>query len=110
MEHLRRILHAAECQFSRSIFQYGHGGGICAITGGTFYNPPINQFPASYVGKYFFADFCGDWIRLLDPSNNTASDFATDLAAPVDLQVGADGSLYYLIRGNGGQVWKVSAT
>jgi glucose/arabinose dehydrogenase len=92
------------------LFQYGRGGGICAITGGTFYNPPVSQFPASYVGKYFFSDFCGNWIRLFDPSNSTATDFATDLAAPVDLQVGADGSLYYLIRGNGGQVWKVSAT
>ena len=95
------------------LFEYGHGSSGttgCAIVGGTFYNPAINQFPASYVGKYFFSDLCSGWIRLMDPSNNTASDFATDLSTPVDLKVGPEGSLYYLIQGNGGQVWKISAT
>jgi glucose/arabinose dehydrogenase len=95
------------------LFQYGHGGDVnttgCAIVGGAFYNPPVNQFPASYLGKYFFADLCSGWIRIMDPSNNTASAFATGLSTPVDLQVGPDGSLYYLTRGNGGQVWKISA-
>ncbi|MEY2490212.1 MAG: hypothetical protein QOC70_2154 [Verrucomicrobiota bacterium] len=45
----------------------------------------------------------------MNPSTNTASAFATGLTTPVDLQIGPDGSLYYLIRGNGGQVWKISA-
>ena len=96
------------------LFQYGHGADVntmgCAIVGGAFYNPPVNQFPASYLGKYFFADLCSGWIRVMDPSNNTASAFATGLSTPVDLQGGPDGSLYYLARGNGGQVWKISAT
>jgi glucose/arabinose dehydrogenase len=98
--------------FRDPLFQYEQGGdpGGCAIIGGAFYNPPVNQFPSGYVGKYFFGDLCGGYIRLMDPSNNTASAFATGLATPVDLQVGPEGSLYYLIRGNGGQVWKVSAT
>ena len=98
--------------FRDPLFQYGHGtSGTtgCAIVGGAFYNPPINQFPASYAGKYFFADLCSGWIRLMDPSNNTASAFATGLSTPVDLKVGPDGSLYYLIQGGGGQVWKISA-
>ena len=95
------------------LFQYGHGSSGttgCALVGGAFYNPPVNQFPPSYVGKYFFSDLCSGWIRLMDPSNNTASDFATGLSTPVDLKVGPDGSLYYLIQGNGGQVWKISTT
>jgi glucose/arabinose dehydrogenase len=95
------------------LFEYGHGSSGttgCAIVGGAFYNPPLNQFPASYAGKYFFTDLCSGWIRLMDPSNNTASPFATGLSSPVDLKVGPDGSLYYLIQGNGGQVWKISAT
>jgi len=98
--------------FRDPLFQYDQGGvpGGCAIIGGAFYNPPVNQFPSDYVGKYFFGDLCGGYIRLVDPSNNTASDFATGLATPVDLQVGPEGSLYYLIRGNSGQVWRVSAT
>lgn len=99
--------------FRDPLFQYGHGTGSttgCAIVGGAFYNPPVNQFPASYLGKYFFADLCSGWIRVMDPSNNTASGFATGLSTPVDLQVGPDGALYYLIRGNGGQVWRIVAT
>ena len=99
--------------FRDPLFQYGHGTGNttgCAIVGGAFYNPPVNQFPASYLGKYFFADLCSGWIRVMDPANNTASLFATGLSTPVDLQVGPDGALYYLMRGNGGQVWRVTAT
>jgi len=75
--------------------------GGCAITGGAFYNPASARFPAAYVGKYFFADFCGGWIRTLDPATRAVAGFATGIANPVDLQVGADGALYYLARGNG---------
>jgi glucose/arabinose dehydrogenase len=85
--------------FRNPIFTYGHGTSPttgCAITGGAFYNPAVAQFPASYTGKYFFADFCSGWIRLLDPSSNTATDFASGIANPVDLLVAPDGSLYYL--------------
>lgn len=95
------------------LFEYGHGGGStegCAIVGGAFYNPPLNQFPAFYGGKYFFGDLCSGWIRLFDPANGSASDFATNISTLVDLKVGPDGSLYYLAQGNGGQVWKVSST
>lgn len=98
--------------FRDPLFQYGHGTGAttgCAIVGAAFYNPPVNQFPASYIGKYFFADLCSGWIRLFDPSTRTASAFATGVSSPVDLQVGPDGCLYYLAQGNGGQVFRVSA-
>ena len=77
------------------LFEYGHGSSGttgCAIVGGAFYNPAINQFPASYVGKYFFGDLCSGWIRLFDPSNGTASDFATDISTLVDLKVGPEGA------------------
>ena len=99
--------------FRDPLFQYDHiigPTGGCAIVGGAFYNPPITQFPASYVGKYFFGDLCSGWIRVMDPSNNTASDFASGTSTPVDVQIGPEGSLYYLIRGGTGQVWRVSAT
>lgn len=99
--------------FRNPLFQYGHGTGSttgCAIVGGAFYNPPVNQFPASYIGKYFFGDLCSGWIRVFDPAAGTASGFATGISTPVDLQVGPDGCLYYLAQGNGGQVFRVSAT
>jgi glucose/arabinose dehydrogenase len=74
----------------------------CAITGGTFYNPPTANFPAAYVGKYFFSDYCGEWIRSIDPTNAASiTNFATGLGtfgSVVDLDVAADGSLYYLAR------------
>ncbi len=88
--------------FRGPLFAYQHGSTSttgCAITGGTFYNPATNQFPNSYVGKYFFADLCTGWIRVMDPSNNTAADFASGISNPVDLKVGSDGSLYYLSIG-----------
>ena len=102
----------ANANFRDPLFQYGHGNGPtvgCAIVGAAFYNPPVNQFPASYIGKYFFADLCSGWIRLFDPATNTASGFASGVSTPVDLQVGPDGCLYYLAQGNGGQVFRVSA-
>src|SRR5438045_6418032 len=62
--------------FRDPLFQYSHGGNACAIVGGAFYNPPVVQFPTSYIGMYFYADLCAGWIRLFDPAHNTAGDFA----------------------------------
>jgi uncharacterized protein (TIGR03437 family) len=84
------------------LFSYGHGSGPttgCAIAGGAFYNPTTIQFPATFVGKYFFADLCSGWIRLMNPANNTVEGFATGISQPVDLKVSSDGSLYYIARG-----------
>jgi glucose/arabinose dehydrogenase len=91
------------------LYYYGHGSGSflgCAITGGTFYNPATSQFPASYVGDYFFADLCGGWINRYDLATGVTT-FATGISNPVDLKVGPDGSLYYLARGSG-SVYRVS--
>lgn len=95
------------------LFIYGHGissTGGCAIVGGTFYNPPVNQFPSNYVGKYFFSDLCSGWIRVMNPANNTASPFASEIDTNVDLKVDSAGSLYYVTRGNNGQVFKIQYT
>jgi glucose/arabinose dehydrogenase len=84
------------------IFAYRHGNTAttgCAITGGAFYNPATVQFPAGYVGDYFFADFCGGWIRRYDIATDTASGFARGISNPVDLQVSRSGDLFYLERG-----------
>jgi len=70
------------------------------------------QFPADYAGDYFFADYCGGFIRKLDPlAGNTVAGFATGIASPVDLKVADDGSLYYLARGTGsatGVVYRIA--
>ena len=87
------------------LYQYSSADSApCAITGGAFYNPTTPTFPAQFVGKYFFADFCAGWIKILDPlsppATGTAVDFATGINLPVDIQVANDGSLYYLARGS----------
>ncbi len=90
--------------FTCPLYSYDHTQG-CAIAGGVFYNPASPSFPPGYDNKYFFADYCGNWIKLMDPdappASNAAVSFATGISAPVDLRVGADGSLYYLARGAG---------
>jgi len=95
-------------EYESPIYYYGHSDG-CAITGGAFYSPSTPNFPSSYVGKYFFGDYCSGFIRVLNPSTAQATNFITDASQPVDIQVGADGSLYYLARGTG-SVMKIRYT
>ena len=87
------------------IYQYSSAvSAPCAITGGAFYNPMTQTFPAQYIGKYFFADFCANWIKTIDPlfppATDQAVDAFTNIHLPVDIQVASDGSLYYLARGS----------
>src|SRR5262249_47177920 len=92
----------------------GPAGGGIAIVGGTFYNPATAQFPASYVGKYFYADLSGGWIRVFDPANpgsasnpDTSSPFASGIQGLlIDLKVDRAGNLDYLT--GSGAVEKVS--
>lgn len=88
------------------LFSYGHGPGLttgCAITGGAFYSPAQRQFPVSFDGSYFFADFCSGWIRRLDAFSGyrIVEAFASGIGNPVDLAVAADGAFYYLAAGEG---------
>jgi len=96
--------------FTSPRYAYTHADGSCAITGGAFYDPPVATFPSSYANDYFFADFCGGWIRRLDPAaGNTVTTFATGIANPVDLKVSNDGGLFYLARG-AGAVYRIDPT
>jgi glucose/arabinose dehydrogenase len=71
----------------------------CSITGGAFYDPPFAQFPSRFVGRYFFADFCNNWVRVLDPATGTVEGFARFLQSPSELEVAPDGTLYLLSYG-----------
>jgi glucose/arabinose dehydrogenase len=93
-------------QYVTPLYYYStHGvSGSCAICGATFYNPTAGnqQFPSSYVGKYFFGDLCGGWIRVLDPQTATVNGFfLTGGTNLVDVKMAPDGSLYYLQQGTG---------
>ncbi len=89
--------------FINPIHAYDHSVGS-SITGGVFYRG--NQFPSTYVGNYFFADYIGKWIKFITPANQVL-DFAFTDGRPVDLDIGSDGSLYYLSIDTG-SVFKIA--
>jgi glucose/arabinose dehydrogenase len=99
--------YTTNASFTSPIHAYPHGAGTSAgncIAGGAFYNPPVDMFPVAYRGLYFYADYTNNWIRTLRLTDSVTTIFATDIPAPVDLQIGPDGALYYIARGNGGLV------
>ncbi len=90
------------------LFAYSHDSSLpvnqhgCAITGGTFFNPRSTNYPAQYVGKYFYQDLCGGWINSIDPTSSSPAPFqgfATNVQdQSLALETGPDGNLYYLAR------------
>lgn len=95
------------------IYAYPHSGGAvngCAIVGGDFYDPATPMFPATYLHQYLFMDFCGGWLRWLDPATGTVSDGLTGFSSPVDLRVAPDGSVFVLCRGEGGTLQRITYT
>ncbi len=86
--------------FTDPMFAYDHDRGDCAITGGAFYGKGSSAgFGASYEGAYFFGDFCSGIIYKMDTKSGEVTEFANSLGfGIVDLLVGSDGSLYYLMQ------------
>jgi glucose/arabinose dehydrogenase len=84
--------------FVDPIFFYPRDVGR-SITGGTFYR--ASQFPSSFNGSYFVLDFISGIIQRLPNGNGPATTFATGLNLPTDIDVGPDGSLFYLELGSG---------
>lgn len=75
------------------LYFYNHSEG-CAITGGTFYE--ARQFPREYSGAYFFADYCGGWIRVRFPEHRIENFAVETVPNVVDVGVAPDGGLLYL--------------
>ena len=90
------------------IYSYPHNGRDASVTGGFVYRG--TQFPASYQGSYFFADYTQNWIRRLtfdtngnvtgvvnfEPANGTVDGPYGDI---VYLTEGPDGAVYYVDLG-----------
>lgn len=100
--------------FSNPVYAYNHSGAApigCAITGGDFFNPQFTTYPVSYIGKYFFLDYCSNWIYALDLSGTpTATLFASNIgSSSLSIMTGPDGNLYYLSRG-AQAVFKITST
>ena len=74
--------------------------GSAAATGGAFYVG--TSYPAQYQGAYFYGDYAQGFLRTLRVDDNqrlvpgSVADFATNVSAPVDIEMGPDGDLYYL--------------
>jgi len=100
-------------RFTPPLFAYRHGSTAttgCAITGGEFYRAQRRNFPARFVGDYFFADLCGGWVRRYDPRTDRATGFATGLGNPVDLETSRGGSLFVLVTGSPGRIVRIRFT
>lgn len=65
---------ADECdlsEFTMPVYHYPQGGSDCAIIGGSVYRGPAIP---ELDGHYFFADFCGGWLRSLVYENARITD------------------------------------
>jgi PKD repeat protein len=94
--------------YTNGIYSYVHNGRDSAVTGGFVYHG--TQYPASYQGSYFFADYTQNWIKRLtfDANGNVNGVFNFEppdgsLDGPygdiVYLSEGPDGAVYYLDLG-----------
>jgi glucose/arabinose dehydrogenase len=83
------------------IHAYGHDHGCC-ITGGAFYVPAHPMLGDHWRDGYFFEEYCANEIRWLPPGRAPVTETfgKTSVPGPVDVRVAADGSLWYLARGN----------
>lgn len=85
----------------------------CAIIGGAFLESPVTNYPATYVGKFFYMDYCNNWINYINPSTGAYTNFGTGVGAAspyansTTLGLGVDGNLYYA---QGGTIYKVIYT
>ncbi|HET9517622.1 MAG TPA: PQQ-dependent sugar dehydrogenase, partial [Actinoplanes sp.] len=83
-------------------WSHNDGGTCCgaAATGGMFYAG--TAYPADFQDAYFYADYAKGWIRYLNVDANdvlvqgSVTSFESAADGPVDLELGADGNLYYL--------------
>jgi glucose/arabinose dehydrogenase len=90
------------------LYSYPHNSRDASVTGGFVYHG--SQFPSSYQGSYFFADYTQNWIRRLtfdaggnvngvfnfEPADGTVDGPYGDI---VYLAEGPDGALYYVDLG-----------
>lgn len=95
----KRVGENAPTNYRDPVHAYSHREG-CAVIGSAFYEPPVPGFPEKYRGKYFFADYCLGYIKVLNPANGQIEEtFLRGADRPVSIRTGPDGHLYYLARG-----------
>lgn len=79
------------------VFEYGHDGGNCSITGGVVYRGRAIE---ELQGSFLFADYCAGRVRAVaiddDGALTGVSDLGVDVEAPVSFGSDADGEPYVL--------------
>jgi glucose/arabinose dehydrogenase len=99
--------------FIDPVYAYDHTEGS-AIIGAVFYTPEHSSFPPEYAGKFFFGDFTGQWIRVMDPQTHVVTPFASDLSNyRTAMALSPDGDLYFTVRdapGEQSQVHRIRYT
>ena len=97
--------NCASPPYTNGIYNYAHNGRDACIVAGFVYHG--TQFPSSYEGSFFFADYAQNWIKRVtlntDGSVSNLFNFQPTDGTPdgpygsiVDLTEGPDGALYYL--------------
>jgi len=88
----------SNASYINPVYAYPHSEG-CSITGTAFYNPSTAQFGVTYVGQFFFADFCNGSLKYFNPNTPaTVTTFASGIGNPTNIGVAPSGALYYLAR------------
>ena len=91
------------------MYDYSHGEG-CSVTGGYVYRGSASP---ALAGRYFFADYCGGWIRSFVVQNGQATgvrDHTDDLGTvPAISSFGEDGVGELYVVSLSGTVYRVTA-
>lgn len=117
-----RTTQTPPTNYQDPFYTYSHAEG-CAIVGSSFYNPEVLTFPSEYSGTFLFADYCGGYIKRLNPITAEVNTFITGINRPLVIRTAPDGSVYYIARAgqgggsegdntstNNGSLWKVTYT
>lgn len=118
-----RTTEPAPANYQDPFYTYHHNAG-CSVLGAAFSPEVGGTFPAAYNGKFFFADYCKGYIKMMNPENaDIVEEFATDIDRPVAIAISPVHGFYFLARsgiGGGseedntesehGSLWKVIYT
>lgn len=101
-----RSLVCDKNQFQQPAFTYGHDEGNCSIIGGFVYRG--RKIP-EIAGQYFFADYCGGWVRSVSYSNGrvTALHRWLDSGMGSISSFGEDGQGELYICSSNGRVYRI---
>jgi glucose/arabinose dehydrogenase len=115
-----RTTQTPPTNYQDPFYTYSHEEG-CAIVGSSFYNPDVLAFPTEYSGEFLFADYCGGYIKRLNPITAEVNTFITGINRPLVIRTASNGSVYYIARAgqgggsegdntstNNGSLWKVT--